>query len=198
MASGSTVLYDACVFYPNHLRDILMQLATTGLFAAKWTEQIHDEWMRNLRHNRPDIDTDKLEILKQRINQSVPDCLVTDFEHIIPLLDLPDPDDRHVLAAAIAANADILVTFNLKDFPSSALAQYDIEAQHPDDFIADLLDLKPLQIIQAIQTIQARLKNPPVSFDEYLEILLRQGLPITASMLRQLRSNTAQSAYRFF
>ena len=66
MANGLTVLYDACVFYPNHLRDILMQLSTTGLFAAKWTEPIHDEWMRNLRLNRPDIDTDKLETLKQR------------------------------------------------------------------------------------------------------------------------------------
>lgn len=191
MANGLTVLYDACVFYPNHLRDILMQLSTTGLFAAKWTEQIHDEWMRNLRLNRPDIDTDKLETLKQRINQSVPDCLVTDFEHIIPSLDLPDPDDRHVLAAAIAVKADILVTVNLKDFPNSILAQYDIEVQHPDNFIADLLDLKPLQIIQAIQTIQTRLKKPPVSFDEYLEILLRQGLPITVLMLRQFRSDGA-------
>lgn len=189
MTRGLTVLYDACVFYPNHLRDILMQLATTGLFAAKWTEQIHDEWMHNLRHNRPDIDTEKLETLKQRINQSVPDCLVTDFEHIIPSLDLPDPDDRHVLAAAIAVNADVLVTVNLKDFPSSVLAQYGIEAQHPDDFIADLLDLKPLRIIQAIQSIQTRLKNPSVSFNEYLEILLRQGLPITVSMLRHLRDD---------
>lgn len=191
MANGLTVLYDACVFYPNHLRDILMQLATTGLFAAKWTEQIHDEWMSNLRRNRPDIDTDKLEILKQRINQSVPDCLVTDFEHIIPSLDLPDPDDRHVLAAAIAVKANVLVTINLKDFPRSVLAQYDIEVQHPDDFIADLLDLKPLRIIQAIQTVQTRLKNPPVSFDEYLEILLKQGLPVTVSMLRQSRAAEA-------
>ncbi|MFG6101586.1 PIN domain-containing protein [Leptothoe sp. EHU-05/26/07-4] len=187
MARGSTVLYDACVFYPNHLRDLLMQLATTGLFAAKWTEQIHDEWTRNLLQNRADIDADKLENLRKLINQSIPDCLVTGFEYIIPSVELPDPDDRHVLAAAITANVDILVTFNLKDFPSSVLAQHDIEAQHPDDFIADLLDLKPLRGIQAIQTIQSRLKKPPVSFDEYLEILLRQGLPVTVSILRQLR-----------
>ncbi|MEO0348913.1 MAG: PIN domain-containing protein [Cyanobacteria bacterium P01_A01_bin.15] len=191
MANGSTVLYDACVFYPNHLRDILMQLATTELFAAKWTEQIHDEWTRNLRHNRPDIDTDKLETLKQRINQSVPDCLIKDFEHIILLLDLPDPDDRHVLAAAIASNADVLLTVNLKDFPSSVLAQYEIEAQHPDEFITELLAVKPLRLIQAIRTIQTRLKKPPVSFDEYLEILLRQGLPMTVSMLRQFQSDGA-------
>lgn len=189
MARGVTVLYDACVFYPNHLRDILMQLATTGLFAAKWTEQIHDEWTRNLLQNRADIDADKLENLRKLINQSIPDCLVTGFEYIIPSLELPDPDDRHVLAAGITANVDILVTFNLKDFPSSLLAQHGIEVQHPDDFIADLLDLKPLQVIQAIQTIQSRLKNPPVSFDEYLEILLRQGLPITVSMLRQVRGD---------
>ncbi|MEM9808887.1 MAG: PIN domain-containing protein, partial [Cyanobacteria bacterium P01_D01_bin.56] len=142
-------------------------------------------------HNRPDIDTDKLETLKQRINQSVPDCLIKDFEHIIPLLDLPDPDDRHVLAAAIASNADVLLTVNLKDFPSSVLAQYEIEAQHPDDFITELLAVKSLRLIQAIRTIQTRLKKPPVSFDEYLEILLRQGLPMTVSMLRQFQSDGA-------
>jgi hypothetical protein len=101
MASNLTVLYDACVLYPNYLRDLLIQLATTDLFRAKWTEQIHDEWTRNLLKNRPNITPEQLQGLRQKINQSTPDCLVTSFEYLIPSLNLPDPNDRHGLAAAI-------------------------------------------------------------------------------------------------
>ncbi len=186
--STLTVLYDACVLYPNYLRDVLIQLATTDLFQAKWTEQIHDEWIRNVLNNRPNTSPEQLQGLKQKINRSVPDCLVTDFEYLISSLNLPDPDDCHVLAAAIVAKADVIVTANLKDFPTSILAGHSIEAQHPDDFIADLIDLKPLRVIGAIQTIQNRLKNPPVNFDEYMEILLKQGLPTSVSILRQLQN----------
>lgn len=166
MVSNLTVLYDACVLYPNYLRDVLIQLATTDLFRAKWTEQIHDEWIRNILKNRPDINPERLQELKQKINRSVPDCLVSDFEYLIPALDLPDRDDRHVLAASIVAKADVIVMVNLKDFPSAVLLNYGIESQHPDDFIADLIDLQPLRVLGAIQTIQNRLKNPSVNFDE--------------------------------
>ncbi len=188
MASNLTVLYDACVLYPNHLRDVLIQLATTDLFRAKWTEQIHDEWIRNVLKNLPKNSPEKLQALKQLINRAVPDCLVTDFEYLIPSLNLPDPDDRHVLAAAIVAKTDIIVTTNLKDFPVLVLESHGIEAQHPDDFIADLIDLYPFRVITAIQTIQNRLKNPPVNFDEYMEILLKQGLLTAVSMLRQIQA----------
>jgi predicted nucleic acid-binding protein len=186
MASNLTVLYDACVLYPNHLRDVLIQLATTALFRAKWTEQIHDEWIRNILKNRPDIASAQLQSLKQKINQSVPDCLVEEFDYLIPTLDLPDEDDRHVLAAAIVAKADVIVTINLKDFPASILSSHGMVAQHPDDFIADLLDLSPWIVLSAIQTIQTRLKRPPVSFDEYLEILLKQGLSTSVAILHQI------------
>jgi predicted nucleic acid-binding protein len=190
MASRLIVLCDACVLYPNYLRDIVIQLATTDLFQAKWTEQIHDEWIRNLLKNRPDITLEQLQALKQKINRSVPDCLITDFEYLIPTLKLPDFDDRHVLAAAIRAKADVIVTFNLKDFPGAILSNHDIVAQHPDDFIADLLDLYPWQVLEAVEAIQTRLKKPPVDFDEYLTILVNQGLPTTVEIIRQLRKST--------
>jgi predicted nucleic acid-binding protein len=186
MASNLTVLYDACVLYPNYLRDVLIQLATTDLFRAKWTEQIHDEWIRSVLKNRPNITPEQLSGLKLKINQSVPDCLVMDFEYLIPQLNLPDPDDRHVLAAAIVAQADVIVTFNLKDFPAAILSSHDIIAQHPDEFIADQLDLYPWRVLGAIEAIQNRLKKPPVSLDEYLAILVQQGLPISVEILRQL------------
>ena len=117
MTSKFTVIYDACVLYPNYLRDILIQLAIADLFRAKWTNLIHDEWIRNLIENRPDLPKEKLNQVKDLMNSQVRDSLVTDFEQLIPSLALPDPNDRHILAAAIVAEADVIVTFNLKDFP---------------------------------------------------------------------------------
>jgi PIN domain len=186
-ASQLSVLYDACVLYPNYLRDVLIQLATADLFRAQWTEQIHDEWIRNVLKNRPNITLDQLCGLKQKINQAVPDCLVTEFEYLIPSLHLPDSDDRHVLAAAIVAKVDVIVTFNLKDFPAAILSSYGLMAQHPDDFITDLLELWPGQVLGAVEAIQSRLKKPPVSLDGYLAILVKQGLPTAVETLRQLR-----------
>ena len=97
------VVYDACVLYPAPLRDFLVRLATTGLFAARWSDQIHAEWIRSVKAKRQDIDKIQLERTRDLMNQAVPDCLVTGHEQLIPALKLPDPDDRHVLAAAIVA-----------------------------------------------------------------------------------------------
>lgn len=190
MASNFTAIYDACVLYPAPLRDLLMQLALTDLFRARWTEQIHDEWMRNVLKNRPDLTLEQLTRTKELMNSNVRDCLVTNYEYLIPCLQLPDPDDCHVLAAAIIGGAKLIVTTNLSDFPQSILDQYDIEAQHPDDFISDLFDLKPSKVLKAAKTCQQRLKNPPKSFDEYLEILLKQGLSISVSILQELYDET--------
>lgn len=181
-----TAVYDACVLYPAPLRDLLMQLALMDLFKARWTDQIHEEWIRNVLANRPDLSLDQLTRTKNLMNRHVRDCLVTEYEWLIPSLNLPDPDDRHVLAAAIATQADVIVTMNLKDFPQSVLDTYNIEAQHPDAFIADLIDLSPQTVVSAVQTCRKRLKNPPKSLEEYLEILWQQELKTTVSMLREL------------
>lgn len=135
MPSNFTVLYDASVFYPANLRDLLMELAVTGLFRAKWSEQIHQEWISSLLKKRPDLSKDRLERTQQIVNQAVPDCLVKGYETLIKGLQLPDTDDRHVLAAAIHCNAQIIVTYNLKDFPKEILLPFEIEAQHPDVFL---------------------------------------------------------------
>jgi hypothetical protein len=115
----------------------------------------------------------------------VMDSLVTGYERLIDILDLPDPDDRHVLAAAIAGGADVLVTMNLKDFPAGRLAPFGIEAQHPDVFIRNLLRQHEAAIIAAVARHRAALRNPPKSPEEYLETLLIQGLPETVALLRQ-------------
>jgi predicted nucleic acid-binding protein len=163
-----------------------MQLALTDLFRARWTDKIHDEWIRNLLKNRPDLTLEKLTKTKDLMNSHVRDCLVTGYEELIPSLTLPDRDDRHVLAAAIKGQVDVIVTFNLKDFPKNVLDNYEIFAEHPDEFISNLIDLKPLKVARAAENCRKRLKNPSKSIDEYLDILLKQQLPITVSMLREL------------
>jgi len=114
--SSFTVVYDACVLYPAPLRDFLMWLALSGCFRARWSEQIHAEWKRNLLRNRPDLSAAQLDRTSTLMNDAIPDSLVCGYEKLIPGLFLPDPDDRHVLAAAIRCGASVIVTFNRKDF----------------------------------------------------------------------------------
>ena len=139
MKSKIAVL-DACVLYPAPLRDFLMNLAVPDVFAARWTNEIHDEWIWNVLKNRPDLKPSQLERTRQLMNEHTRDSLVENYENLIDTLELPDSDDRHVLAAAIYVKAELIVTFNLRDFPASALAPYNIEAIHPDKFIVELFE----------------------------------------------------------
>lgn len=183
--SNLIVLYDACVLYPAPLRDLLMQLALTDLYQAKWTDEIHDEWIRNCLANRPDLQPEKLEITRNLMNAHVRDSLVTDYQELIASLTLPDPNDRHVLAASIKSQANVILTFNLKDFPTSILTSYNIEAQHPDSFITHLFSLSTPIVCKAVTTVFNRLKNPPLTKERYLANLLKQQLPQTVSLLEQ-------------
>ena len=179
-----TVVYDACVLYPAPLRDLLMQLALADIFRARWTDRIHEEWIRSVLANRGDLKREQLERTRDLMNENIRDCLVKDYEGLIPGLSLPDENDRHVLAAAIHCHADVIVTFNLSDFPESTLALHGIEPIHPDDFVANELDLYPETVCESIKIVRTRLKKPPKSADEYLATLERLGLAETVASLR--------------
>jgi hypothetical protein len=107
---------------------------------------------------------------------------------LIKNLELPDPNDRHVLAAAIKAKAEVIVTSNFKDFPKLELNKYGIEAQHQDTFITNLIDLHPVQVIEAVGKCHQRRKKPPCSFEEYLMRLQKQELPNTVSMIKEFKN----------
>ena len=183
--SHFTVVLDACVLYPAPLRSFLMYLALTDMFRAKWTEAIHEEWMRNVERDYEDIDRRQLERIRDLMDLHVRECLVTDYEDLIGALVLPDPDDRHVLAAAIRCGASVIVTSNLKDYPDDVLKKYGMEAQHPDEFISHLFDLSPSEVCGAAQRQRASLKDPPLDSEQFLESLERQGLASTVASLRE-------------
>ena len=180
------VIYDANILYSAVLRDLFVELALTEIVEARWTDEIHSEWMRNVLENRPDITLDRLTRTKNLMDFYVKNSLVTDYEEIIPQLELPDEKDRHVLAAAIKSNAKFIITFNLRDFPSNNLRAYNIQAMHPDSFLRELLKTDDRKVCQAAEKQRRRLKNPPKTIDEYLATLEEQKLPQSAALMRQL------------
>jgi hypothetical protein len=146
------------------------------------------EWSRNLLANRADLKAPQLQRTATMMNLAFPDADVEDYEVFIPTLTLPDPDDRHVLAAALRSQADVIVTANLKDFPVPYLRTFDIEVQHPDEFIGNLIDLNPAKALEAFRQQVARLKNPPITAAQVLDNLRKSNLPATAARLEVLLS----------
>jgi len=165
-----------------------MWLALSGRFRAKWSLEIHNEWKRNLLKNRPDLTAEQLNRTSELMDQALPDACVAGYEDLIEGLTLPDINDRHVLAAAIRCNASVIVTFNQKDFPCSALGPFGIEAQYPDEFVDNLLGLDPAAVVAAAQRQRKQLKMPPMNVSTYLDLLLRQGLVQSSKALTRYRA----------
>lgn len=180
-----TAFLDASVLYPAPLRDVLMQLALADMFRARWSADVHREWIEALLRRDPSRDRARLERTRALMDDATLDALVTGYELLIPALVLPDADDRHVLAAAVVGRCDVILTHNLKDFPHSMLAQYGIEALAPDPFLHGLLELNQEVFCRSVRRVRQRLQNPPYSVEAYLRILEGQGLTETVGVLER-------------
>ena len=181
-----TALLDACVLFPVAVCDSLMSVAATGLYAPKWTQRIEGEWTRSLeqKSGRP---PGSYNVRRDAMRDAAPDWEVPEhaWSRIAACLQLPDPDDVHVLAAAIAGHADCIVTANLKDFPESALAPFGIQVIHPDEFLIAQMDLDSLSVLAAFKEQRARLKNPAYTPSAFADALERNALVLTAQRLRE-------------
>lgn len=175
---------DASVLYPATLRSVLMYIAAADAFRALWSDAVNHEWMVALARDRPDLSPSAIARVRALMEAHVAHAVVSGYEEIIPTLSLPDPDDRHVLAAAIHGGASVIVTANVKDFPAEALAPYKIVAQEPDAFVHGLLEAQPQSGVAAFAADRARLRNPAMSPTEYIASLERAGLTATAAALR--------------
>ncbi|MDX2247996.1 MAG: PIN domain-containing protein [Bacteroidia bacterium] len=182
-----TAVLDASVLFSAPLRDLLMRLAARDLYKPKWTELIHIEWMSAILKRRPDINQKQVERTREQMDAFVLDAIVTDFEALIPGLNLPDPNDRHVLAAAIKGQADIIITNNLKDFPSGVLSLYNIQAKHPDTFIFELMELAGPEVLITMRIHRSKLQNPPKTPEEYLATMEKQGLVQTVGFVKKFK-----------
>lgn len=186
MISTFTVLVDANVFFGARLRSLVLTLAQTKMFRARWTERIHDEWMRNVAEKQ-NLSIEKLARTKALMDAAVLNCLVSGYEQLETSFTLPDPDDRHVVAAAVKTRADLILTFNRKDFPADVLEPLGLVTQHPDDFLQDMFGISAELFIEAVREDFRHYLAPPPSFDEYIASLARSGIPKTAALIDELR-----------
>lgn len=193
MESQPIVVLDACVLYPAPIRDLLLNLADFYLFIPKWTNEIQKEWTRSLLANRPDLTEVQLIRTVKAMNEAFPESNIQDYEHLIPSIHLPDPDDRHVLAAAIYSDASMIITANLADFPDSYLSQLGIQAQHPDYFISNLIDKNPAKGVESFKRQVSFLKKPPMTEIQVLEIFSKIGLEAVSKKLSALSQPLAST-----
>ena len=178
---------DACVIYPASIRDVLLSVAAEGVFKPYWSQMIHSEWKRNLLKNRSDLNQAKLDKTSLAMDQFFHGANQNDFQHLIDKLILPDINDRHVLALAIKTQSKYIVTKNLKDFPVSVLEQYNICAIDPDDFLIQLNKNFKMFLLEAMKKQRARLKNPPLTVDEFIDSIENSGLVKFANYLKNER-----------
>ncbi len=179
-----TCVLDTNVIYPIAVRDLLFWFAHYELYTPKWSIHIFDEWKKIMERKAVPAE----EILKRvdKANKAFPDALVNNYEILIDSLHLPDPKDRHVLAVAIKANANLIVTNNLKDFPEQLLAPYGISAKSADDFLTDIIDLNHEKAIEAFRKLVMNRRNPDLDEYQVLDALRKNGLTETANYLHAL------------
>jgi hypothetical protein len=162
-----------------------MRLALVEAYRARWSPRVQEEWTNALARNRPDLPHNKIDRIRELMEAHIPDASVTGHEALMGGLTLPDPNDRHVLAAAIMAGASAIVTMNLKHFPAAALATHGIEPLHPDEFVQRLFAQAPARVVAAAREHRQSLNKPAKSVTDYLVSLETNGLTGTAAALRR-------------
>lgn len=177
------VVYDACVLYPFHLRNLLIQLAVEGLVAARWTDAIHGEWIGSLV-NSGRISRERLLATRDLMNAALPDADVQNYQSYEDGIVLPDPNDRHVVAAAIKAHASVILTWNLKHFPESETGKHNIAVRDPDSFLTALCREDTEVVGAVVDAARANLRISEPTADEYIQALEGQGLKTFVSLIR--------------
>ena len=185
-ADPRVALLDANVLYPFRKRDILLRFHHAGLFQARWTERILDEWTLNLLEQKPHLEP-SIRSQRHAMSEHFAEALVTGYEPLIGTLKLPDADDRHVLAAAIRCGAQHIVTDNLADFPVDLLGRFDIEAVDADGFLSRTFDLYPSEALGVLRTLRETYSNPPFTPSQFVRDLADKGLPRLAAQTDERR-----------
>ncbi|KPQ12985.1 MAG: toxin-antitoxin system PIN family toxin component [Algoriphagus marincola HL-49] len=179
-----TCVLDTNVIYPIDIRDLLFWFASYDLFTPKWSKHIFSEWEGVMK--RKGIPEEEIRKRVLKAQKAFPDALVDNYESLVDSLTLPDEKDRHVLAAAIKTNANVIVTNNIKDFPNEYLSTFGLTAKTADDFLTDTIDLNHELAISAFRALVLNRRNPNLDEFEILDRLRKNGLVETANYLHAL------------
>ncbi len=177
-----TAVLDTNIIYPIEIRDVLFWFAHYELFTPKWSNHIFDEWEKVMKGK--EVSEEEIKKRTNMANLAFPDAFVSNYEPLT--LTLPDLKDRHVMAAAIKTNANVIVTNNLKDFPEEYLATFGLSVKSADDFITDIIDLNHEKAVEAFRKLVLNRRNPDLDEFEVLNILRKNGLKDSADYLHSL------------
>lgn len=181
----AVAVFDACILYPFHLRNIIVQAAVDRLVEGRWTETIHDEWIRNLAASAPAIPVERLQNTRRLMNEVLPTAMVKGYEEHIPIVNLPDPNDRHVVAAGITGGASIILTWNLRHFPAKELNRFGLRKETPDALLSGLYDQVPDLMIGSLANARRSLSKSGISPPDFIDVLSNQKLIQLAKRARK-------------
>lgn len=179
-----SVFLDTNVLYKSHIRDLILRLSRKDTFKVYWSDGVLAELQKNLSSSAG-LSEDKVVRLTQKLNEIFPDSCISGYEDFVESVVLSATEDKHVVAAALHAHCDVILTENVKDFPDTELSRYAIEAQNPDTFLCHHYSLEQGKTIRAIQEHISMLNNPPLTFAEYLGWLERAGAVVFAEKLKK-------------
>lgn len=179
-----TCVLDTNVIYPIDIRDIMFWFAFYELFTPKWSVHIFDEW--KVVMERKGVEPNEIQKRIQKAQLAFPNALVNNYQPLIESLELPDEKDRHVLAAAIKTNANIIVTNNVKDFPKEYLARFGLTTKTADDFITDTIDLNNEVALEAFRAMVLNRTNPSIDEYDLLDRFRKNGITDAADYLHAL------------
>lgn len=182
--TGFAAVLDACVLVPISLADTLLRLAERGLYRPVWSSVILEEAQRAVSRVHPDLDRARIERRFADLDAAFVDSRVQGWEPLVDGISLPDPDDRHVVAAGIRGAASAIVTANLQDFPAAVLAAVGMHPVHPDEFLLDQLDLAPRAVQDVVREQAAATRSPRLRPDDLLAALERAGVGRFAEAVR--------------
>lgn len=168
---------DACVLVPIAPCDTLLRFADAGAFRPLWSDGVEREAIRALCEIHPDIDPSRFHSRFRNMNEAFEDASVSGWEPLVDGLELPDPNDRHVLAAALRGRADVIVTENIKDFPAVLLEPFGIEAVRVDEFLMTQFHLNRGAAARIVGEQASAMGRPPVTIDQLLGRLAASGAP---------------------
>lgn len=180
-------LLDACVLVPVSLADTLLRAAEAELYRPLWSERILAEARVAILDVHPDAPPARVDARLAAMCRAFEDASVHDWEPLVDGIVLgDDPDDRHVVAAAVRGGASAVVTANVRDFPDEAMSALGLHAVRPDDFLLDLADLDPPTMVEVVWGQATATARPPLTPGQVLDSLDRAGAPEFAAFMRPL------------
>ena len=189
------VFLDTCALYPGTLCDTLLRIAERGVYRPHWSADVLAELERNLA-KLPSVGIAGAQRRVGHMTGAFEDAMVTGYTDLVSAMTC-HPKDAHVLAAAVASECQVIVTFNVKDFPPESVQPHDLDIVHPDDFLLDQLDLYPAAVVSALSAQSRESSRPQLTRLGLAASMERCGLPkFSAEFQRKVDAATWESARR--